>query len=50
MGERFNMLVKVERIHVIFNGNEIAQTLRKPENLQTSKSQGTSCTAASSPT
>lgn len=28
------MLVKVERIHVTFEGSEIAQTLRIPENPQ----------------
>lgn len=49
IGRRFNMLVKVERIHVTFEGNEIAQTLRTPENPQTPESQGTSCASASSP-
>lgn len=39
-------LVQVEKIHVTFNGNEIAQTLGIPESLQTSKSQGLTCASA----
>lgn len=46
---RTNMLEQDDGIHDTFNGNEIAQTLGIPENLQMSISQGSSCMSASSP-
>lgn len=42
-------LVRVEKIHVTFNGNEIAQTLGISKILQTSKSQGSSVPLPHSP-